>query len=170
MASPPNPTDAAPRKHTAFPPTSKPKKAPARRSRRVINPKPLKAVDIPYLNACDQRRLWTKIRKGGPDQCWHWTGASSNFGYGRFKIAGKLHSPHRLVYALKVGKIVNVAEHHGTVVMHTCDNPACCNPAHLKLGRQIDNALDMAAKGRCGSQVQRTCEHTVAPASLFGRA
>ena len=114
------------------------------------DPKPSAAVEIPLLNEWDQHRLWAKIQKGQPDQCWRWTGGLSGFGHGRFKVAGKLHSPHRLIYALKVGRIVNVAEHHGSVVMHSCDNPACCNPAHLKLGRQIDNALDMATKGRCG--------------------
>jgi DNA invertase Pin-like site-specific DNA recombinase len=37
---------------------------------------------------------------------------------------------------------------HGTVVMHSCDNRLCCNPAHLSLGTQADNIADMVAKGR----------------------
>jgi hypothetical protein len=34
------------------------------------------------------------------------------------------------------------------IVMHTCDNPACCNPDHLVQGTHKDNAQDMLAKSR----------------------
>ena len=36
----------------------------------------------------------------------------------------------------------------GDVVMHACDNPPCCNPAHLKVGTIADNNADMTSKGR----------------------
>ncbi|CAM8755315.1 hypothetical protein NCF_04353 [Burkholderia pseudomallei] len=34
--------------------------------------------------------------------------------------------------------------------MHTCDNPCCCNPAHLEAGTQKQNLDDMRTKGRAG--------------------
>jgi ribosome-binding protein aMBF1 (putative translation factor) len=33
-------------------------------------------------------------------------------------------------------------------VLHTCDNPLCCNPLHLFLGDNLANNRDKTAKGR----------------------
>ena len=36
----------------------------------------------------------------------------------------------------------------GLVVMHSCDNPPCCNPKHLESGTLRQNAQDCVARGR----------------------
>lgn len=43
----------------------------------------------------------------------------------------------------------------GALVMHDCDNPACCNPEHFVVGTNDENMADMAAKGRAARRTQR---------------
>jgi hypothetical protein len=86
-------------------------------------------------------------RAGG---CWIWRGAINNKGYG-YLTAGKRGAgrvlAHRVSWELNNGMITG-----GEIVLHTCDNPPCVNPDHLRLGTQLDNLRDMAAKGRAGGQ------------------
>ena len=39
----------------------------------------------------------------------------------------------------------------GMVIMHTCDNPRCFNPEHLRVGTLSDNSRDMVEKGRANT-------------------
>jgi hypothetical protein len=58
---------------------------------------------------------------------------------------------HRVAYQLATGTTLadEPKLRPGSVcVLHTCDNPPCCNPAHLRLGTQGENVRDAAAKGR----------------------
>ena len=103
----------------------------------------------PYLIA----RFWAKVDVGnwGQNQCWPWHGGANKNGYGRFKIAtGKLVSPHVFAYEYFFGTPVEHDGYHGTVIRHTCDNPRCCNPAHLRAGTQLENVEDMDRKRRRG--------------------
>ncbi len=106
---------------------------------------------LPELSASDWQRFWLKVDKSaGLFGCWPWKAAKAGFGYGRFKIDGKLWSPHRIAASAREGGIPESYQYHGMVVMHSCDNPACCNPAHLIIGTQRDNVVDMDRKGRGG--------------------
>lgn len=90
-------------------------------------------------------RLWDKIDRGSPEQCWNWRAHKNGDGYGAIRAdrSRKMLKAHRAVFSQVNGEIPA-----GKVVMHTCDNPGCCNPAHLRLGTHAENMADMARKGR----------------------
>ena len=92
-------------------------------------------------------RLWGRVDTGGEaDDCWEWTGARTALGYGRIKGDRCTVQTHRLAYELTYGPIPD-----GLFVMHSCDNPPCCNPAHLAVGTNADNVHDSMRKGRARS-------------------
>ncbi len=75
--------------------------------------------------------------------CWLWTRAATEKGYGVVYIDGVRWKAHRFAYANTVGPIPE-----GLDILHNCDNPPCCNPRHLKPGTNEDNVRDMISKGR----------------------
>lgn len=90
-------------------------------------------------------RFREKVSKGAPEECWPWTGATNEHGYGLIRTAGKRG---RLLKAHRLALQLTGVDIDGTVVRHICDNPPCCNPAHLITGSQADNIRDMHDRGR----------------------
>lgn len=88
-------------------------------------------------------RFWSKVDRHGPDECWPWTGDKDREGYGRMKIAGKKMRAIRFACFLD-GR----GPRNNEIVRHSCDNPACANPAHLLLGTAKQNANDRVQRGR----------------------
>lgn len=87
-------------------------------------------------------RFWDKVDTSG--ECWEWTAGCFKRGYGAFAYDD--HRPgyaHRFSYELHHGPIPE-----GKVVRHTCDNPKCVNPDHLKVGTQRDNIMDAINRDR----------------------
>ena len=87
--------------------------------------------------------FWAKVDVREPKECWRWLGRKNSVNYGRFRIAEELFSSTRLALIFTTG--VDGGE---LMALHSCDNPICVNPAHLRWGTARDNAKDAIERNR----------------------
>jgi hypothetical protein len=78
-------------------------------------------------------------------RCWPFTNKLNSSGRPYFRVQGKNYLAYRLVYELVNGELD--AE---LMILHQCDNPKCCNPAHLKAGTRQQNSDEMKERERHG--------------------
>lgn len=90
-------------------------------------------------------RFWAKAdRSGGPDACWNWQAGCYPAGYGIFSVTRRERkAAHRFAYELTYGPVPD-----GAMVLHSCDNKLCVNPAHLRAGSATDNVRDAVERDR----------------------
>lgn len=89
-------------------------------------------------------RFWRRVDRRGPDECWPWLGAHNSWGYGQIRIGARTRPAQVVACELTSGQPFP----EGMDGCHTCDNPPCCNPAHVFPGTARDNMQDAAHKGR----------------------
>lgn len=89
-------------------------------------------------------RFWNRVDMRSADECWEWTWGKQN-GYGSIFWPPDNRTVHasRIAWMLTHGPIPD-----GLGILHHCDNPPCCNPAHLYAGDQAANTRDMVVRGR----------------------
>lgn len=114
----------------------------------------------PDMTDADYVARWRARCKVTERGCWEWQGFCQTFrnikpgqrGYPMAGYRGKQVRVTRQMVAihqrpLKVGEIC----------MHTCDNPPCINPDHLKIGTYTENMRDCSLKGRADEQWKTHC-------------
>lgn len=101
---------------------------------------------ISEINPTVEVRLWSKVHK--TDSCWVWIAKHNVQGYGRIKVGGRPLLAHRLSFAIAHGRMPSGH------VLHSCDNPPCVNPAHLREGTDQDNRNDRAERGSLENQIR----------------
>jgi hypothetical protein len=97
-------------------------------------------------------RFLAKVDRRGPDECWPWQGAKLPAGYGKIGRGGRGEGwtlAHRVAYALAYGDPPD-----DRLILHSCDNPSCCNPAHLRVGSHTDNRVDFLMRGKRGPRAR----------------
>jgi hypothetical protein len=108
--------------------------------------------------------------------CWLWTGARNNDGYGNIGVDGKIELVHRVSYAL-YHKIVFSDLKSNILHVQQCLNRNCFNPVHLYEGDQQQNAYDRTESGNgqnminndvCRNGHLRTKENTYRKLSTQG--
>lgn len=89
-----------------------------------------------------EERFWDKVQVAGESDCWEWSGAIEDNGYGKISRGGRgagMVGAHKLSYELANGPLPA-----GVIVDHRCFNHGCVNPAHLRAVTQKQNQENRA--------------------------
>lgn len=115
----------------------------AQRSGNAGDAAPLTAMPGRGLTLAEHLDIY-RDRSGGPDACWEYGGTRTRQGYGQIQHDGRRMGAHRAAWEAEHGPIPE-----GMAVRHkVCDNPPCCNPAHLRIGTHERNMRDKVQAGR----------------------
>lgn len=103
----------------------------------------------PAIDRLESKLKETPAPYGLQSPCQTFQGTKLNTGHGAIWHNGAKECAHRVAWEAKHGPI-QIDQETGKpfVILHLCDNPACCNVDHMALGTPRENVQDCIAKGR----------------------
>lgn len=88
--------------------------------------------------------LLESIKLATPDSgCIEWPHCRTASGYGLCTYERRTQRVHRISYQVVIGPI-----REGLLMLHSCDNPPCFNPYHVRPGTHRDNSMDALLRDR----------------------
>ena len=92
-------------------------------------------IDIEWLSVTN---WWSRVDVRGADDCWPWRLSLGSHGYGQTWDGLQVRLAHRVAWSLHYGTQVP----EGMTIDHSCHTRSCCNPAHLRVMTNVENATD----------------------------
>lgn len=126
---------------------------PTRSDRRHMNADPHPEL----AEAVTISRFWRLVDEDEPSKCWHWQGDTNRDGYGVFFFRGRRYGAHELALSFTTGEL----RLSGLDTCHACDNPPCCNPAHLRFDTRRSNVADMVERGRAAAPHRKLTDEEI---------
>lgn len=96
---------------------------------------------IDFCDSVRTKKIVFAETRGGCIECV--SHSKNGDGYIRVRRFRKIARLHRLVLEITSG-----ISQDELFVIHSCDNPPCCNPEHLRYGTHRENCDDKVARGR----------------------
>lgn len=105
-----------------------------------------------------EERFWAKVDVVHDwRSCWNWTAAKLPKGYGRFGVNYQVVLAHRMSYMLAHGEIPE-----GMHIDHTCYNPSCVRPTHLRAvtpKQNLENRAGVSKNNTTGARGVKRMAH-----------
>ena len=108
---------------------------------------PERHCTMPDFSLENIRLFYSKVGKPNESGCQEWTGCRSPRGYGKhsfYRDRKRVHlRANRVAYFLRTG-----VDPGDFIIMHSCNNTACCNPDHLSMGTIRENMVHAFLSGK----------------------
>lgn len=104
----------------------------------------LRVQKSPELREKLRKRLAASCVKQS-NGCWKWNLRLDKWGYGIIRLPGRVSTlAHRISFVVHGGEFTQEKK----LILHSCHNPWCINPDHLRAGTQKENEADKFAAER----------------------